>query len=117
MITIAAIRHSAIEGHTVIMSQTDDIHESFYDLFNQPFHRIDDYQCFDTTKIHQDFQCIVLIKESDLSKLHSSFLNNFEKYCISHKNLLDLALEAFPPWLKLIVDSTCKKVSQLLIYV
>ena len=40
--TIAAIRHSAIEGHTVVMSQTDDIHESFYDLFNQRFRRIDD---------------------------------------------------------------------------
>ena len=26
----------------MIMSQTDDIHESFYDLFNQNFRRIDD---------------------------------------------------------------------------
>ncbi len=42
--TIAAIRHSAIQGHTVVMSQTDDIHESFYDLFNQRFRRIDDPQ-------------------------------------------------------------------------
>ena len=39
--TIAAIRHSVMEGHTVIMTQTDDIHESFYDLFNQRFRRID----------------------------------------------------------------------------
>ena len=33
--TIAQIRHSVAEGHTVLLSQTDEIHESFYDLFNQ----------------------------------------------------------------------------------
>ena len=32
--TIAGIRHSAIQGHSIVMLQTDDIHESFYDLFN-----------------------------------------------------------------------------------
>ena len=39
--TIAGIRHSAIQGHRIVMIQTDDIHESFYDLFNRRFRRID----------------------------------------------------------------------------
>ena len=39
--TIAGIRHSAIQGHSIVMIQTDDIHESFYDLFNRRFKRID----------------------------------------------------------------------------
>ena len=29
-------------GHTILMSQTDEIHESFYDLFNQHFRSIED---------------------------------------------------------------------------
>ena len=39
--TIAGIRHSAIQGHSIVMIQTDDIHESFYDLFNRRFKQID----------------------------------------------------------------------------
>ena len=39
--TIAGIIHSAIQGHSIVMIQTDDIHESFYDLFNRRFKRID----------------------------------------------------------------------------
>ena len=122
--TIAAIRHSAIEGHTVIMSQTDDIHESFYDLFNQHFRRIDDPEVgpryftniaigahTKPSRVHQDFQCIVVIKESEIKNTPAPFLNRFEKYFISYKSLLDLVLEILPPWLKVIVDSACKKVS------
>ena len=69
--TIAAIRHSAIEGHTAVLSQTDDIHESFYDLFNQRFRRIDDPEHgaryytniaigahLKPSRVHPNFQCV-----------------------------------------------------------
>ena len=121
--TIAAIRHSAIEGHTVIMVQTDDIHESFYDLFNQHFRRIDDPKVgpryftniaigahTKPSRVHQDFQCIVVIKESEIKNTPAPFLNRFEKYSLSHTNLLKLVLNALPPCLKIVVNSTCKKV-------
>ena len=108
----------------MIMSQTDDIHESFYDLFNQHFRRIDDPEVgpryftniaigahTKPSRVHQDFQCIVVIKESEIKNTPAPFLNRFEKYFISYKSLLDLVLGILPPWLKIIVDSACKKVS------
>ena len=108
----------------MIMSQTDDIHESFYDLFNQHFRRIDDPEVgpryftniaigahTKPSRVHENFQCIVVIKESEIKNTPAPFLNRFEKYYISHKNLLDLVLKTLPPWVKMIVDSACKKVS------
>ena len=122
--TIAAIRHSAIAGHTVIMSQTDDIHESFYDLFNQHFRRIDDPEGgpryftniaigahLKPSRVDQKFQCIVVVKESEIKNTPAPFLNRFEKYYISHTNLLNLVLDALPPCLKVIANDVYKKVS------
>ena len=122
--TIAAIRHSAIAGHTVIMSQTDDIHESFYDLFNQHFRRIDDPEGgpryftniaigahLKPSRVDQKFQCIVVVKESEIKNTPAPFLNRFEKYYISHTNLLNLVLNALPPCLRVIVNLVHKKVS------
>ena len=127
--TIAAIRHSAIAGHTVIMSQTDDIHESFYDLFNQHFRRIDDPERgpryftniaigahLKPSRVDQDFQCIVVVKESEVKNTPAPFLNRFEKYYISHTNLLNLVLGALPPCLKVIVTVVHKKVSSSMCY-
>ena len=116
--------HSAIEGHTVIMSQTDDIHESFYDLFNQHFRRIDDPEAgpryftniaigahTKPSRVHQHFQCIVVIKESEIKNTPAPFLNRFEKYSVSYSDLLHLALGALPPCLRVIVNSALEKVS------
>ena len=121
--TIAAIRHSAVEGHTVVMSQTDDIHESFYDLFNQHFRRIDDPEDgpryfaniaigahSKPSRVHQNFQCIVVVKESEIPFTPAPFLNRFEKYFISHSNLLELVLDDLPPCLRVVVESVHKKV-------
>jgi len=107
------------------MSQTDDIHESFYDLFNQHFRRIDDPEHgpryftniaigahLKPSRVDQNFQCIVIIKESEIDNTPSPFLNRFEKYFISHNNLLDLACDKLPSCLKVIVNSAYKKVSE-----
>ena len=61
------------------MSQTDDIHESFYDLFNQRFRRIDDpdhgprYYTniaigahLKLCRVHTDFQCVVVVRWSEV---------------------------------------------------
>ena len=128
--TIAAIRHSAIEGHTVVMSQTDDINESFYDLFNQRFRRIDDpdhgprYYTnisigahLKPSRVHPNFQCVVVVKKSEVEKksIPDAFLNRFEKYLISHGSLLEMMLQKLPPCLSLIISAAKEKVSKYFI--
>ena len=111
----------------MIMSQTDDIHESFYDLFNQHFRRIDDPEAgpryftniaigahLKPSRVDQDFQCIVVIKESEIKNTPAPFLNRFEKYFISHKNLLNLVLNSLPPCLKVVVKAVKTKVHRFL---
>ena len=126
--TIAAIRHSAIAGHTVIMSQTDDIHESFYDLFNQHFCRIIDPEAgpryftniaigahVKPSRVDQNFQCIVVVKESEIKNTPTPFLNRFEKYFVSHNNLLTLVLDKLPPCLRVMANLVYEKVSAAVI--
>lgn len=121
--TIAAIRHSALEGHTVVMSQTDDIHESFYDLFNQRFRRIDDPKKgaryytnisigahIKPSRVHPDFQCIVVVKKSEVNYLPAPFLNRFEKYLISHHSVLENTLAGMSPCMNIIIRATMEKV-------
>lgn len=120
---IAAIRHSAIEGHTVVMSQTDDIHESFYDLFNQRFRRIDDPKKgpryytniaigahLKPSRVHHEFQCIVVMKKTEIEDTPAPFLNRFEKYLITHSNLLETALSSLNPCFVEIIQAAKDKV-------
>ena len=110
------------------MSQTDDIHESFYDLFNQHFRRIDDPEDgpryfaniaigahSKLSRVHQDFQCIVVVKESEIPSTPAPFLNRFEKYFISHRNLLELVLNDLPPCLRVVVDCVYDKVRNIFV--
>ena len=121
--TIAAIRHSAVEGHTVLLNQTDSIHESFYDLFNQRFRRIDDPEkgpryytniaigaYSKLSRVHVNFQCVVVLNKSEVERTPAPFLNRFEKYRISYDTLLETALEHLPPSMRFIVQSAIKKV-------
>ena len=144
--TIAAIRHSAVKGHTVVMSQTDDIHESFYDLFNQRFRMIhglkegtqhptdlngvsedgtrlpstpeENVRYFTNisigahlkpSRVHPDFQCVVVLKKSEVEATPAPFLNRFEKYYISHCNLLSTVLGHMPYGMRAIVEFSKKK--------
>ena len=107
----------------MVMSQTDDIHESFYDLFNQRFRRIDDQHKgpryytniaigahLRPCRVHPNFQCVVVVKKSEVVHTPAPFLNRFEKYCITHKTLLETALTPFPPCLKRVVLAAQEKV-------
>ena len=123
MNTIAAIRHSVIEGYTVVMTQTDDIHESFYDLFNQRFRKIDvpgERSRYYTniaigahtkpSRVDPNFQCVVVVKKSEVKNTPAPFLNRFEKYCITHRSLLEEALSNLPPCIKIIVKAAMERV-------
>lgn len=128
--TIAAIRHSAMQGHTVIMSQTDDIHESFYDLFNQHFRRVDhpeDGPRYYTniaigayskpSRVHPSFQCVVVVKKSEIDTTPAPFLNRFEKYLISHSSLLDASLKQLhAPCMAILIQAAKEKVLFYLLF-
>ena len=120
---MAAIKHSASQGHTVLLSQTDAIHECFYDLFNQRFVCIENSahgkqfyanvaigSYVKPCQVHPNFQCVVIIKESDVAHTPAPFLNRFEKYSLSHSLLLTDLLECLPSSLRTIVRIAQKKV-------
>ena len=125
--TIAQIRHSVAAGHTILMCQTDEIHESFYDLFNQRFRSIEDPQSGTRhytniaigahsrpCRVDPHFQCVVVIKESELKDTPAPFLNRFEKYYLTHRTLLDNVFENMPPCLRILLQLAYSKVSLLL---
>ena len=123
--TIAAIRHSAVVGHTVILSQIDSIQESFYDLFNQRFRCIknpvtDEHRYYANvaigahskpSRVNPNFQCIVLLKESELSATPAPFLNRFEKYCITYDSLIRECMANLPPSMRIVLETAVDKVT------
>ena len=144
------------------MIQTDDIHESFYDLFNRRFTRIDipvphaqpnagphDFKPGDSKpndqphnlkpkpqddskpddqsstrlyaniaigahlkpcRVHPNFKCIVALKKSELNHTPAPFLNRFEKYCLTHKDIYECVLKRLPTGLKSVLEATYEKV-------
>ena len=105
------------------MTQTDGIHESFYDLFNQRFRRIDDPKGgaryytniaigahMKPSRVNPNFQCVVVVKKSEVKNTPAPFLNRFEKYCITHRSLLEEALSTLPPCIRIIVEAAMEKV-------
>ena len=121
--TIVQIMHSVAAGHTILMCQTDEIHESFYDLFNQRFSSIKDPKHgtrFYTNiaigahsklcRVNPAFQCVVVIKKSEVEDTPPPFLNRFEKYYLTHQSLLETVLSRMPPNLRILLEAAHKKV-------
>ena len=104
------------------MAQTDSIHESFYDLFNQRFRRIDDSHGSryyaniaigahsKPCRIHPEFQCVVVVKQSDLGITPAPFLNRFEKYRLTHQALYEESLSYLPPCMAIVICTVKQKV-------
>ena len=119
---MAAIKHSASQGHTVLLSQTDSIHECFYDLFNQRFICTNELphesyyanvtigSYIKPCHVNPDFQCVVIIKKSVVTQTPAAFLNRFEKYSLSHELLLTHLLDSLPHSLKEIITVAKEKV-------
>ena len=117
--TIQKVIHSVAAGHTVLLFQTDKIHENFYDLFNQRFRSIRDQKTKNKIqyfaniaigahskpcRVNPKFECFIVIDEAELKKCPSPFLNRFEKYYLDHKSLLELQLRHLPPCLKILLQ-------------
>ena len=106
-----------------MMIQTDQIHESFYDLFNQRFQKIDDPISgarlyaniaigahLKPCRVDPKFQCVVAIKKSELDRTPAPFLNRFEKYYITHTDILESVLKNFPTEFQSVIKAAYKKV-------
>ena len=125
--TIAAIRHCAGEGHTVIMCQSDSIFASFYDLFNQRFRKYysekegpSSYYCniaigphSKPSRVHKDFQCVIVIKKSEIDQTPAPLLNRFEKYLLSHTDILNSFVSKLPENMRKIIRAAQDKVCLL----
>ena len=61
-------------------------------------------------QVHRDFQCVVVIKRSELPTTPGAFLNRFEKYSLSHNDFLDARLSEIPQNLKAVLIATKSKV-------
>ena len=99
---VEKIKNSIANGHTIVLIQCDEIFENFYDLFNQRFIYIDDYKTksrnyyariasgtrSSNCLVHPNFQCVVLVKASEVQNTPAPFLNRFEKYPLSHESFL-----------------------------
>ena len=106
----------------MVLSQTDSIHESFYDLFNRRFHRIDEasgprYYAnisigahIKPCRVHRDFDCVVVVKQSEVESIPPPFLNRFEKYFLSHELVLEATLSNVPPALAAVLRAALEKV-------
>ena len=106
----------------MVMMQTDAIHESFYDLFNRRFHRIDAktgprYYAniaigahIKPCRVHPNFECVLIVKESEVEGIPPPFLNRFEKYFLSHDQVLESALAHLSPCLAITLRTALEKV-------
>ena len=112
----------------MVLMQTDDIHESFYDLFNQNFRRIDDPNSNNDpryyanvaigahvkpSRVNIDFQCIVVIKQSEIDNTPAPFLDRFEKYFVSHEILLNTVVSSLPQYLRAVIEDVHTKVCNI----
>ena len=107
------------------MNQTEEIHECFYDLFNLRFRCIEDGKgqpCYFANvaigghikpiRVHKDFQCVIILKQSKLGETPSPFLNRFEKYKLSHETLYHSLFQRYPPGFRRLVKKAYEQVSE-----
>jgi hypothetical protein len=84
-------------GNIAIFKDLESIYPSLYDLFNLNFTRIDGKNYARIAKsnyntipcyVHDNFNCVILINKNNLLNQDAPFLNRFEKYEISFKEIL-----------------------------
>jgi len=92
-------------GKTILMVNTERIHGALYDVFNQNF----SIMATDETRkifskvaigpktmdvvVHENFQCIVHIKQKDLKDIPAPFLSRFQKYILNINDFYSIHLK------------------------
>ena len=102
---ITGIKFAAQQAGVALLSQTSSINESFYDLFNQHFRAISRngkqllYANIAVggvsrrSLVSSDFECIVHVRAKELDEMPAPFMNRFEKYSLSIKDVIEWGLE------------------------
>jgi len=98
---ISGVKFAALQGSFAVLSQTEPINESFYDLFNKRFQVVsgrNDEVCLYAniavggmsrrSRVLSNFECVVHVRESNLADTPSPFLNRFEKYRLTLADVL-----------------------------
>ena len=98
---ISGVKFAALQGKTAVLSQTESINESFYDLFNQHFQSVtgrdgsvDLYTNIAVegisrrSLVRSEFECVVHVNESDLPLMPAPFLNRFETFRLTIRDVL-----------------------------
>jgi hypothetical protein len=98
---VSGVKFAAMQGNFAILSQTEPVNESFYDLFNQRFHEI--ASADGKTRLYANiavggisrrslvqpkFECIIHVRESNMLEIPAPFLNRFEKYRLTLNDVL-----------------------------
>ena len=108
----------------MVLLSCEDVQESFYDLFNQNFSSIEQSDgtkryyanialgaqmkmCF----VDPKFQCIVVLKQKQVSETPGPYLNRFEKYCFTHKSLLDEIILSLPKQVASLINEVKENVT------
>lgn len=98
---ISGVKFAALQGNFAVLSQTEPINESFYDLFNQRFREITGREGSVTlyaniavggisrrSLVRPEFECVIHIRESNMLQIPAPFLNRFEKYRLTLDDVL-----------------------------
>ena len=111
---VSSVKYAAEQGGTVVLSHTEKVNESFYDLFNQHFQTIDDRNASGqrTTSYHAN---IAVGSDSKLCRVSKGF------QCIVHMRLTELRAAPAPflhrksPGLERKATLLCRLLPQLII--
>ena len=127
MHTVSSLCYSAARGETVLLIDSEDIQECFYNLFNQQFTSIsngDGKKIYFTTvsigsnmrlcEVSPNFQCVVVVKQQALKNTQPAFLNRFEKYSISYLSIANDIFSSFPMKLQLAIENVTREVRLIL---
>ena len=102
---IAGVKFAAMQGHSVVLSGTERINESFFDLFNQHFQVIPSEKgnkyyaniaLADRSRpcrVEPTFQCLMHMSAREMRLAPVPFKNRFEKYRVTLDDMLQLAYE------------------------
>lgn len=98
---VSGVKFTALQGKFAVLSQTEPVNESFYDLFNQRFREITGRDgslslyaniavggISRRSLVQPEFDCVVHVRESSLHQIPAPFLNRFEKYRLTLTDVL-----------------------------
>ncbi|CAF5134993.1 unnamed protein product, partial [Rotaria sp. Silwood1] len=109
-------------GKTILMINTNRIHGSLYDIFNQNFSIMatgDMRKIFSKVAIgpktidvaiHEDFQCIVHVKRNEFKDIPAPFLSRFQKYLLSINDFYRIRLQKLSRHEQIILNNIEEKI-------